>query len=102
MLCQEECTENSLLFSWFPVDDNAAVYSQLACVLVRAATETTRITAKERPCELERFHMRTYLLKLGFIGPDYKQARKILLHGLSGSGSYAKVDDLKNADDKER
>ena len=93
-----ERTKNSLLFSWFPVDDNAMIYGQLACALVRAAMEATRITAKERPCESERFHMCTYLLKLGFIGPDYRQARKILLRGLSGSGSYAKAQALNSAD----
>jgi len=86
-----EQADGVLRFPWFPVDGNAMVYSQLACALVRAATEATRITAKERPCESERFHMRTYLLKLGFIGPEYQQARKILTHGLSGNGSYAKA-----------
>ena len=85
-----EQTESTLKFPWFPVDDNAEVYGQLACALVRAATEATRITAKEKPAESEKFRMRTYLLKLGFIGDTYKQARKILLRGLSGSGSYAR------------
>ena len=66
------------------------VYNQLACALVRAATEASRITAKERPCESERFYMRTYLLKLGFIGPEFLQARRILTRGLSSNGSYAK------------
>jgi hypothetical protein len=84
-------TPNTLKFAWFPEDGNAMVYSQLACALVRVATEATRITARERPCESERFHMRTFLLKRGFIGDSYKQARKILTQGLSGSGSYAMV-----------
>ena len=87
-----ERTDNSLLFPWFPMDGNAEVYSQLVCALVRTAVEATRITAKERPCESERFHMRTYLLKLGFIGPEFRQARKILLRGLSGNGSYARAE----------
>jgi len=87
-----ERTDNSLLFPWFPMDGNVEVYSQLVCALVRTAVEATRITAKERPCESERFHMRTYLLKLGCIGPEYKQARKILTRGLSGNGSYAKAE----------
>jgi hypothetical protein len=86
-----EQTGGVLKFPWFPVDDNAMVYSQLACALVRAATEAKRITARERPCESERFHMRTFLLRLGFVGPEFKQARAVLTRGLSGSGSYAKT-----------
>ena len=85
-----EQMETSLIFNWFPLDDNAEVYSQLACALVRTAQEATRITAREKPAESEKFGMRTFLLKLGFIGDTYKQARKILTRGLSGSGSYAR------------
>jgi hypothetical protein len=77
---------------WFPADENATVYSQLASALVRVATEATRITAREQQdCASDKFRMRTYLLKLGFIGDTYKQARKILTRGLSGNGSYAKA-----------
>ena len=86
-----EQTENSLKFQWFPADENAEVYSQLVCALVRTAMEAARITAREKPAESEKFRMRTFLLRLGFIGDTYKQARKILTRGLSGSGSYAKA-----------
>jgi len=81
-----------LWFPWFQVDGNAMVYSQLARALVRAATEATRITAKEKPAESEKFRMRTFLLRLGFIGPEYQQARKILTRCLSGNGSYARAE----------
>jgi ribulose bisphosphate carboxylase small subunit len=87
-----EQTGSVLRFDWFPVDNNAMVYSQLVCALVRTAQEATRITAKERSCESERFHMRTYLLKIGFIGDEFKEARKVLTRGLSGSGSYARAE----------
>ena len=86
-----ERAETSLLFPWFPMDDHAAVYGQLASALVRTAMEAARITAREKPVESEKFRMRTFLLRLGFIGDTYKQARKILTRGLSGSGSYAKA-----------
>ena len=87
-----EQTPTALKFEWFPLDDNAQVYGQLACALVRVATEATRITVKEQQeCASEKFRMRTYLLKLGFIGDTYRQARKVLTRGLSGNGSYAKA-----------
>jgi phage-related minor tail protein len=41
---------------------------------------------------LGAYTMRTFLLRLGVIGDSYKQARKILTRGLSGSGSYAKAE----------
>ncbi|MCL2107668.1 MAG: virulence protein [Oscillospiraceae bacterium] len=68
-----EQTPNSLKFDWFPMDGNAEVYSQLASALVRVATEATRITAREKPVESEKFRMRTMLLRLGFIGPEFSQ-----------------------------
>ena len=86
-----EQTESSLKFPWFPVNDNAMVYVQLVCALVHIAMEATRITAREKPVESEKFRMRTFLLRLGFIGETYKQARKVLLRGLSGNSSYAKI-----------
>ena len=68
-------TDSSLKFAWFPVDDNAVVYSQLTCALVRAAAEATRVTAREQQdCASEKFRMRTLLLKLGFVGPEFLQA----------------------------
>lgn len=70
-----EQVPGALKFPWFPLDDNAMVYGQLACALVRTAMEAKRITARERPCESERFHMRTYLLKIGFIGDTYENKR---------------------------
>jgi hypothetical protein len=80
-----------LRFPWFPLDGNAMVYSQFACALVRAAMEAKRITAREQQdCASEKFRMRTLLLKLGFIGPEFQQARKILTRDLSGNGSYAR------------
>jgi len=79
-----------LRFPWFPADENAMVYEQLVSALVHTAMEATRITAREKPAESEKFRMRTFLLRLNFIGPEFQQARKILTRGLSGNGSYAK------------
>lgn len=89
-----EQTDGVLKFPWFPVDGNAMVYSQLACALVRVATEATRITARERPCESERFHMRTFLLKIGFIGDEFKQARAVLTQGLIVTGRLRGLDHM--------
>ena len=45
----------------------------------------------------EKYTFRCFLLRLGFIGPEYKDERKILLRNLSGSSAYKQ--DLVNASD---
>ena len=52
------------------------------------AKEQKRVTATEKPIENEKFTMRLFLIRLGFIGDEYKTARKILLRNLSGNASW--------------
>ena len=47
-----------------------------------------RVTAKEREIENDKFTMRVFLIRLGFIGEDYKTARKIFLQNLTGNSSW--------------
>lgn len=49
-----------------------------------------RVIAKEKETENDKYAFRCFLLRLGFIGDEYKTARKILLKNLTGSGAYAK------------
>jgi len=78
-------------FPWFPPDaspDEATAYTQLVALLCEAAKHQTRVTSKEKPVENEKYAMRCFLLKLGFIGKEYAAARKVLLKNLSGDGSF--------------
>ena len=47
-----------------------------------------RVTATEKPTESDKYAFRCFLLRLGFIGAEYKQTRKILLRNLSGSSAF--------------
>ena len=47
-----------------------------------------RVTATEKPAENEKLAMRLFLVRLGFIGDEYKTARKILLRNLAGNSSW--------------
>jgi hypothetical protein len=88
-----EQRDGVLTFDWFPTEppENAMVYGQLCAALVRTALEATRITARERDeYPSERYALHCFLLKLGFIGPAYAVARKILLQNLEGDGSFAR------------
>ena len=50
--------------------------------------EQKRITASEKEVENEKYAFRCFLLRLGFIGTEYKTDRKILLQNLSGSSAF--------------
>lgn len=52
------------------------------------AKSQKRVTAKERDSGNDKFTMRLFLIRLGFIGDEYKTARKILLRNLTGNSSW--------------
>ena len=86
-----EQTGTTLKFPWFKSDsDSEAVkaYSSLVCALCAKAKEQKRVTAKAKPVDNEKFAFRVFLLRLGFIGDEYKAARKILLKNLSGNSAF--------------
>ena len=47
-----------------------------------------RVTATERTIENEKYAFRCFLLRLGFIGDEFKSARKILLRNFTGSSAF--------------
>lgn len=80
----------TLDFPWFRfTDDNDTVeaYSALVSLLCKTAMEKNRVTSKVRDVENPKYAMRCFLLSLGFIGDEYKAARKILLSQLEGNSS---------------
>ena len=46
------------------------------------------VTAKEKETDNPKYAFRCFLLRLGFIGDEYKADRKILLRNLSGSSAF--------------
>jgi hypothetical protein len=85
--------DDTLSFPWFKFTDDAATvkaYSTLVSLLCKTVLEKKRITAKEKIISgSPKYAMRCMLLSLGFIGPEFKTERKILLSKLSGSSAYA-------------
>jgi hypothetical protein len=87
-------TADTLLFPWFRGDgaidgDHADAYAALVSLLCKAAREKKRVTAKEKDVDgSPKYAMRCFLLSLGFIGEEYKKARKILLSRLEGNSSW--------------
>ena len=84
-------TETTLQFPWFPSGlegDVVSAYVLFICALGVAAKQQKRVTAKEKPVDNEKFAFRVFLIRLGFVGDDYKAARKILLKNLSGNSAF--------------
>lgn len=52
------------------------------------AKNQKRITSKEKETDNEKYAFRCFLLRLGFIGAEYKTERKILLRNLTGSSAF--------------
>ena len=83
-----------LRFTWFKWDATPAEIAAYSCLITRlceTAKTKQRVVAEERPLQPddnEKFKARCFLLALGFIGPEYAQARKILLAPMSGNGSH--------------
>ena len=86
-----EETDTTLLFPWFSFGTDASnieAYTQLVTALCTMAKEQKRITAKEKPVDNEKYAFRCFLLRLGFIGSEYKHARKILMANMEGNGAF--------------
>lgn len=82
--------DDKISFPWFHEADSSKVqvYTKLVTALCQMAKKSKRITAKEHEVPNEKYAFRCFLLRLGFIGSEYKDCRKILLEKLSGSAAY--------------
>ena len=86
-----EVTDGKVLFPWFTLSgdaDEALAYTQLISKLVEQARTAKRVTMKETTGENEKYAFRCFLLRLGFIGDEYKAARRVLLRNLTGNGAW--------------
>lgn len=86
-----EVTDGKVRFPWFHIfgsSEEVTAYTQLITALVEMAKNSKRITAKERTVENEKYAFRCFLLRLGFIGDEYKASRKILLKNLDGNSAF--------------
>lgn len=86
-----EMNEDNVGFPWFDEllsADETRAYTDFICKLCKMSKKATRVTAKKKETENEKYDFRCFLLRLGFIGEEYKQERKILLKNLSGSSAF--------------
>ena len=86
-----EITDEKINFTWFPyiVDgDDIAAYTQFISRLCDMARDAKRVSSKPTETDNDKYAFRCFLLRLGFIGKEYKKARKILLRNLTGNSAF--------------
>jgi len=86
-----EVTEERIRFPWFDRIPEPEVISATAHFLgqmLDAAKSHKRVTAKEKETDNEKYAFRCFLLRLGFIGDEFKETRRTLLKNLTGSAAF--------------
>ena len=85
-----EITDEKINFTWFPYTadgDELAAYTQFISRLCDMARDAKRVSSKPTETDNDKYAFRCFLLRLGFIGKEYKTARKILLRNLTGNSA---------------
>ena len=97
-----EIHEDRVSFPWFvdPAPDHALAYTQFIAAICKMSTEQKRVTARVREVDNEKYAFRCFLLRLGFIGEEFKQSRKILLSNLDGSSAFKTVQTKEGVNDE--
>ena len=84
-------TKEKINFTWFPYTtdvDEIAAYTQFISRLCDMAKDAKRVSSKPTETDNDKYAFRCFLLRLGFIGKEYKTARKILLRNLAGNSAF--------------
>lgn len=97
-----EIQEDRISFPWFidPAPDCALAYTQFIAAICKMSTEQKRVTARVREVDNEKYAFRCFLLRLGFIGEEFKKSRKILLSNLDGSSAFKTVQTKEEVNDE--
>lgn len=84
-------TPKGYAFPWFQIEsdeESQRAYATLIEKLIEFARERTRVTASDKETDNPKYAFRCFLLRLGFIGAEYKRERAILLRNLEGNGAF--------------
>ena len=83
--------DDRISFTGFPQTDDPEdikIFMELADLMNKTALEQKRILPREKQEENEKYAFRTWLVRIGMDGPEYKAARKRLLRDLSGNSAF--------------
>ena len=87
-----EVSDKEISFPWFTQSDDSdagTVYAAFVICLCNLARSLKRVNQKESgEVENEKYAFRCFLLRLGLIGPEHKEERRILLKNFTGSSAF--------------
>ena len=95
--------DGKIAFPWFEQTDDEEEQAAYALFIERLAELSNRLkwaVSAEKDAPNEKYAMRCFLLRLGFIGAEYKRARAVLLRSLQGSSAFRDGGKPANADAK--
>lgn len=84
-------SEDKVSFPWFetiPSSEELDAYTKFIAALCEMSVKAKRVTAKEKKVDNDKYAFRCFLLRLGFIGAEFKAECKILLQNLTGSAAF--------------
>lgn len=96
-------SEEQISFPWFGdgLDaETVKAYTNFIAALCKMSREQKRISNIEKAVENEKYAFRCFLLRLGFVGVEYKADRKILLKNLAGSSAFKSSAKKETSDDE--
>ena len=85
----------TLRFPWLkgtPPSELVKATTCLIAALIKLAKKQKRVTLTANETDNPRYAFRCFLLRLGFIGKEYKDVRKILMNGIPGNGSQRHIE----------
>ena len=75
--------------SQFETETDRAVFNELMTAVMKNAKSAVRVSAKLRITpENEKYYANSFLMQLGFCGPQYKELRRLLLRHLNGYAAF--------------
>lgn len=80
-------------FPWFTdrlSDEEKAICERFIDRICTMARTQRRVQGSKKTVENEKYAFRCFLLRLGYIGDEYKSDRKYLLRNLDGSSAFKK------------
>ncbi|MBR4313615.1 MAG: virulence protein, partial [Lachnospiraceae bacterium] len=94
-----EIKDDTITFRWLSGDATPEMIQasmKFFSLLVKLVKEGSSVKCKEREIHSEKYAMRCFLVRLGFIGDEFKKDRKLLMQNLSGSSAFRLKDGKSN------
>ncbi|MDY2955802.1 MAG: hypothetical protein SOR80_09605 [Enterococcus cecorum] len=70
------------------IQGNIQISSEILSLLIKKSKELKHTTSRQVETDNDKYSFRTWLIRLGMVGPDYKEHRKFLLANLEGSSAF--------------